>query len=124
MWHSRNSTHKTMKTLKPMIGAIAFVMLLGCAFADDWPQYLGPTRNSISPQKGILRSWPTNGPEVLWTASVGRGFGGPVIKDGKVYLLDRDDKVGDKAILPVRGPQQHAPSAAARCHLGGAQDLG
>jgi outer membrane protein assembly factor BamB len=26
---------------------------------------------------------------------VGIGFGGPVIKNGKVYLLDRDDKVGD-----------------------------
>jgi outer membrane protein assembly factor BamB len=32
---------------------------------------------------------------VLWTTAVGIGYGGPVIKDGKVYLLDRDDKVGD-----------------------------
>ncbi len=61
----------------------------------DWPQYLGPNRNSVSPQKGILRSWPEKGPEVLWTAAVGKGFGGPVVKEGKVYLLDRDDKVGD-----------------------------
>ena len=61
----------------------------------DWPQYLGPHRNSTSDQKGILRTWPTNGPAVLWTVPVGRGFGGPVVKDGKVYLLDRDDKVGD-----------------------------
>ncbi|MGE5447112.1 MAG: PQQ-binding-like beta-propeller repeat protein, partial [Bacteroidales bacterium] len=63
--------------------------------AQDWPQYLGPTRNSISPEKNILRSWPESGPEVLWTAPVGIGYGGPVVKDGKVYLLDRDDKVGD-----------------------------
>jgi outer membrane protein assembly factor BamB len=65
-------------------------------YAQDWPQYLGPTSNSVSPQKGILRSWPQAGPEVLWTANVGIGFGGPVVRDGKVYLLDRDDKVGDK----------------------------
>ena len=64
-------------------------------FAEDWPQYLGPNGNSISAQKGILRSWPQNGPEVLWTVTVGRGFGGPVVKEGKVYLLDRDDQVGD-----------------------------
>ena len=63
--------------------------------AQDWPQYLGPNRNSTSTQKGILRSWPEKGPEVLWTADVGTGYGGPVVKDGKVYLLDRDDKVGD-----------------------------
>jgi len=63
--------------------------------AQDWPQFLGPNRNSTSPQKGILRSWPASGPEVLWTTNVGPGYGGPVIKAGKVYLLDRDDKTGD-----------------------------
>ncbi|MCS7237985.1 MAG: PQQ-like beta-propeller repeat protein [Thermoguttaceae bacterium] len=61
----------------------------------DWPQYLGPFRNSVSPEKGILRSWPEEGPKVLWTVPVGRGFGGPVIKNGRVYLLDRDDPVSD-----------------------------
>ncbi|MEN6424345.1 MAG: PQQ-binding-like beta-propeller repeat protein [Phycisphaerales bacterium] len=83
-----------------MKSAVAFLWLvtLVCTpgvLADDWPQYLGPNRNSTSPQKGILRSWPENGPEVLWTVAVGIGYGGPVVKDAKVYLLDRDDKVGD-----------------------------
>lgn len=64
--------------------------------AQDWPQFLGPDRNSTSPQQGILRSWPNSGPEVLWTVNVGPGYGGPVIKDGKVYFLDRDDKTGDQ----------------------------
>jgi outer membrane protein assembly factor BamB len=71
------------------------LMVAACSSWADWPQYLGPDRNSTSGQKGLLRSWPENGPEVLWTAAVGRGYGGPVIKDGKVYLLDRDDEVGD-----------------------------
>ncbi|OHB80437.1 MAG: hypothetical protein A2Z25_01675 [Planctomycetes bacterium RBG_16_55_9] len=71
------------------------LMAAACSSWADWPQYLGPNRNSTSDQKGILRSWPENGPQVLWTVSVGIGFGGPVIQDGKVYLLDRDDKVGD-----------------------------
>ncbi|MBN1158959.1 MAG: PQQ-like beta-propeller repeat protein [Bacteroidales bacterium] len=62
---------------------------------QDWPQYLGPYRNSTSSQKGILRTWPENSPEVLWTVDLGRGNGGPVVQDGKVYLLDRDDQVGD-----------------------------
>ena len=62
----------------------------------DWPQYLGPKGNGVSMQKGVLRSWPDKGPEVLWIAEVGIGFGGPVVKDGKIYLLDRDDAAGDK----------------------------
>ena len=84
--------------MTPSQKLVPVVVLLVCVanvFADDWPQFLGPNRNSISAQKGILRTWPQNGPEVLWTVSVGRGFGGPVVKDGKVYLLDRDDQVGD-----------------------------
>jgi outer membrane protein assembly factor BamB len=32
---------------------------------------------------------------VLWAVNVGIGYGGPVVKDGKVYLLDRNDEVGD-----------------------------
>lgn len=82
-------------------GATALLRTLACATclasaaAADWPQYLGPNRNSTSPEKGLLRAWPAGGPEVLWTTKVGIGFGGPAIKDGKVHLLDRDDKVGE-----------------------------
>jgi len=74
------------------------IVLLACAtyiHAQDWPQYLGPDRNSTSPQKNILRAWPKSGPEVLWTAETGLGNGGPVVQDGLVYFLDRDDEVGD-----------------------------
>lgn len=77
---------------------ILFILLLSSGIfvkAQDWPQFLGPDGNSISPEKGILREWPESGPEVLWTANVGIGYGGPVVKDGKVYLLDRDDNIGD-----------------------------
>jgi len=83
--------------MKASVKSISVIVLLcvTSAFAEDWPQYLGPHRDGVSAQKGIFRSWPEKGPEVLWTIAVGIGYGGPVVKDGKVYLLDRDDKVGD-----------------------------
>src|SRR5512136_1842056 len=84
-----------MKKLRLISPIIILVTCISNLFAEDWPQYLGPNRNSTSAQKGILRSWPEKGPEVLWTVAVGIGYGGPVVKDGRVYLLDRDDKVGD-----------------------------
>jgi outer membrane protein assembly factor BamB len=65
------------------------------SIAADWPQYYGPGRNSISTEKGLLRNWPKEGPQVLWTAPVNAGFGGPAVSGGKVYLIDRDEKVGD-----------------------------
>lgn len=71
------------------------MIFVNSIYAQDWPQFLGPERNSTSPQKNILRSWLESGPEVLWTASIGIGYGGPVVKDGNVYLLDRNDSIGD-----------------------------
>jgi outer membrane protein assembly factor BamB len=86
----------TMKQIKMIIAMIVLFLCVPEIYAQDWPQYFGPNRDGVSSQKGILRTWPEKGPEVLWTVNVGIGYGGPVIKDGKIYLLDRDDKVGDK----------------------------
>ena len=80
---------------KVTLAAVVLMIAGDSSPAADWPQYLGPDRTSISREKGLLQSWPESGPEVLWTVTVGRGYGGPVVKDGKIYLLDRDDEVGD-----------------------------
>ena len=84
-----------MKTETRLITMILAPLIATCAFSADWPQYYGPHRDSTSAEKGILRTWPAEGPKVLWTAPLGIGFGGPAVSAGKVYLLDRDDKVGD-----------------------------
>ena len=68
---------------------------IATAYAADWPGYLGPRRDGTSTETGLLRTWPKEGPKVLWTVPLGAGFAGPAVSRGKVYLLDRDDKVGD-----------------------------
>ena len=75
--------------------AVMVALSVTCAFASDWPGIYGPGRNNISDQRNLLRTWPAEGPKVLWTTPVGAGFGGPAVKDGHVYLLDRDEEVGD-----------------------------
>ena len=81
--------------VKVKLVLLAVALFGACVFAADWPQYYGPNRDSTSTEKGLLRAWPAGGPTVLWTAPVGIGYGGPAVVGGKVYLLDRDDKVGD-----------------------------
>jgi outer membrane protein assembly factor BamB len=80
---------------KAKITVVVVALSLACALAADWPGYLGPKRDSTSAEKGLLRAWPKEGPKVLWSVSVGIGFGGTAVSGGKAYLLDRDDKVGD-----------------------------
>ena len=84
-----------MKRSNLLLTGVTLFWFLSSVCAQDWPQFLGPNRNSTSSQKNILRSWPASGPEIFWTANIGPGYGGPIIKSGKVYLLDRDDKTGD-----------------------------
>ena len=83
-WHARAKLILLLVAL-----SVAYV------FAADWPQYYGPKRDATSTEKGLLRTWPKEGPKVLWTIPVGIGYGGPAVSGGKVYLLDRDDRVGD-----------------------------
>jgi hypothetical protein len=40
-------------------------------FAADWPWIYGPKRDHTSEQKGLMRTWPAEGPKVLWTMPVG-----------------------------------------------------
>ena len=83
-----------MNRLKHIVVLVALSMT--STYAADWPSIYGPRRDSTSDQKGLLRSWPAEGPKTIWTVPVGAGFGGPAIAGGKVYLLDRDEKVGDQ----------------------------
>jgi len=56
--------------------------------ADDWPQWLGPERDGIWRETGIVESFPEEGPEILWRIPAGYGYSSPTVADGKVYLSD------------------------------------
>jgi outer membrane protein assembly factor BamB len=57
--------------------------------ADDWPQWLGPNRDSIWRESGIVQQFPSAGPPVLWRTQIGAGYSGPSVANQKVYLTDR-----------------------------------
>lgn len=58
------------------------------ARADDWPQYLGPQRDGVWREDGILDKFPAGGPKLLWKAPCGVGYAGPSVAASKVYLPD------------------------------------
>ena len=55
--------------------------------AGDWPQFLGPNRNGISNETGLLDKWPEDGPKVVWRAEGGVGMSGLAIAGGRVVTL-------------------------------------
>ena len=75
------------------IGPILFAAaLLGCALptrADDWRQWLGPRRDDVWRESGIVQKFPTGGPPIRWRTAIGAGYAGPAVANGKVYVTDR-----------------------------------
>src|ERR1017187_243833 len=72
------------------VGVLCAWFLGGCSLlADDWPQWLGPGRDAIWRESGIVDKFPTNGPPILWRAKIGGGFAGPTVALGHVYVADR-----------------------------------
>lgn len=59
--------------------------------ALDWPQWLGPDRTGISKETGFRKTFPKNGPKILWKKSLGAGFSAfSVVKD-RAYTMFADD---------------------------------
>lgn len=79
---------------RSMLIAVFSGLFIASATLADWSQFLGANRDATSPDK-IARAWPADGPKVLWSHDIGPGFGGPAIRDGEVFFLDRDSDVGD-----------------------------
>lgn len=59
----------------------------------EWPQFLGPNRNGLSSETGLLDRWPADGPKELWRIPGGVGMSGLAISRGRVLtLVQRDEK--------------------------------
>ena len=67
------------------------LILLACPLfllADDWPHYLGPTRNNHWRETGLIEKFPDGGPKVVWRAKIEGGYSGPAVAGGRVYVGD------------------------------------
>ena len=56
--------------------------------ADDWPQWRGPNRDGVWRETGILEAISPGGLKVRWRVRIGRGYSGPVVAQGRVFVTD------------------------------------
>jgi outer membrane protein assembly factor BamB len=67
---------------------LAWVALSVPSFAGDWPAWRGPDRTGVSKETGLLKTWPKEGPKLLWkTDKAGLGYSGMAIVGGVVYTM-------------------------------------
>ena len=68
--------------------------LMPLLLAADWPQFRGPNRDGVSKEKGLLQSWPADGPPLTWTAKgLGGGYSSVSVAGDRIYTLgDKGNK--------------------------------
>lgn len=67
--------------------------------SSNWPRFRGNEYDNISKNKfPIANHWPETGPEKIWEIHFGEGHAGPAVHDGKVYVLDYDEKSRSDAL--------------------------
>ena len=85
------------------------------AIADDWPQWMGPSRDGVYSEVGIVERIPAAGLPIKWRVPVALGYSGPAVADGRVFLTDytlesgkstnnpggRDELTGTERILCI-----------------------
>ncbi len=58
----------------------------------QWPQFRGPNRDGFSNEINLLKTWPTEGPELVWSSdTIGDGFSSAIIHDKIIYVSGRRD---------------------------------
>jgi outer membrane protein assembly factor BamB len=72
-----------------LLGLLSAAVVAESLKADDWPQWLGPQRDGVWRETGILKQFPAAGPKIVWRTPLGAGYAGPAVAGGKVYVMDR-----------------------------------
>jgi outer membrane protein assembly factor BamB len=59
----------------------------------DWPRFRGADFDNINKDNTPLKEkWDTSGPKIAWRATLGEGYSGPVVHNGRVYILDYNER--------------------------------
>jgi outer membrane protein assembly factor BamB len=70
-----------------LILTIFFLSCLIRSNAQNIAQWRGVNRDGIYNEENLLKTWPENGPAMLWvTEEIGKGYGAPVVTSNRVFV--------------------------------------
>lgn len=72
----------------PLTATSVMLMITPSIVADDWPQWMGPKRDNVWREDGILTQFPDAGLKQVWSAPVAGGYAGPAVAEGRVFVTD------------------------------------
>jgi outer membrane protein assembly factor BamB len=108
--------------MRPLLVPLLALTLAPAAVADDWPQWMGPHRDAVWSETGIIDTFPAEGPKVLWRTGIGIGYAGPAVVGNRTFLTDylTKDNIKDRGDFnrtPVNGTERALCFSADRGEL-------
>jgi outer membrane protein assembly factor BamB len=71
------------------------------AWGEDWPQWRGKNRDAVLSETGLIETLPEGVLPRRWTATVGAGYSGPTVADGRVFVTDRGSDEAESEVERV-----------------------
>ena len=79
---------------------LLIIVLTGCRQKTETSEWRGPNRDGIYPETNLLKHWPENGPEMLWSfEGLGFGHSAVAVANNKVYVTGMKDTVASLGTL-------------------------
>jgi len=85
-----------------VIGLVVGFLIQGdrATVGEDWPQWMGPRRDSHWNETGLIEKFAPQGPKIKWRAPIALGYAGPAVSQGRVFVMDYEHQSGEIANNP------------------------
>ncbi len=93
---------------KNLLYLLTAIILISCSTKEEKPvvfeQWRGENRDGKYQENNLLKTWPVDGPELLWyNDDLGQGYGSPIISDSTLYILASRDSISVVVAFDLKG---------------------
>ncbi len=85
---------------------LAGILVIPQLRSQDFAQWRGANRDGVYSESGLLKSWPKEGPDMLWSANgFGHGFASVIVSNEMIFTTGAEDSLGYVFGLDMNGNQ-------------------
>ena len=93
---------------KKLLYVTIVAILVSCSTNEEkqiiFEQWRGENRDGKYQEKNLLKTWPEEGPELLWyNEDLGSGYGSPIITDSTIYIIASRDSIAAVIAFDLKG---------------------
>lgn len=90
--------------MKKTVITLLFISLISFLYAQEFAEWRGPNRTGVYNETNLLKSWPENGPDLLWNLdSIPNGYASVSVANNTIYTTGRIDSTDYLVAISLQG---------------------